>query len=122
MSCNTCYKDTICLCLPYESEIFINTIVPDANYDIVVTHHTGNKYEATATRGGDGRLSFNKNDFPDGLFDAPGNKLLIEIFPAGEDHCASIKMPMTSFYDCIEVEVIQGNIDSDEIGCSPPIS
>lgn len=122
MSCKCCFEDWLCKCTPYDSVLTINTFVPDGEYSVTVTDHSGNKFEAQAIRTGSGALEINISDFPDGLFTAPGNVVKIEFFNVTAEGCYSLKLPLVKYYDCIEIETSGGNATKEEIGCEWPIS
>lgn len=122
MSCNTCFDDWLCKCIPYDSILTIHTVVPDGEYTVRVTDSAGSKFDAQATRNGSGALEINISDFPDGLFTAPGNVVKIEFFESTNEGCITLKLPLVRYYDCITIETSGGNVNKEEIGCEWPIS
>lgn len=118
MGCSTCYEDFLCKCIPYNSNVVINTSVPDGDYTVRLTDSQGNKFDAEATKVAAG-LEFSVTGFPDGFFSAQESKFTLEVFRTDvTGSCAPVRIPMVSFVECIGISVVGGSIDKSEIGCT----
>lgn len=116
MSCNTCFTDWICKCVPYNDVIVINTNVEAGMYEYKVTDHFGATYQGIAERTSDGKLEIAIADFPDGFWSVDSGVKKIQIYQYGG--CSPINIPVTMEVDCIEVVVRNGNSEKNTIGCA----
>jgi hypothetical protein len=117
MACNNCYEDFLCKCTPYNSAVVINTSIEDGDYIVRLTDSNGNMFDADAVKVEAG-LEFNVAAFPEGFFSGQGNQFNLEVFRTDiTGKCASVKIPMVSYVDCITISVKGGSIDKSEIGC-----
>lgn len=115
MSCNQCFTDYICHCVPYDDFIKINTaLTPSAVYTWVITDKFDNQYSGQVTAETDGTLEIPIAGLPDGLLTQFGGKFTIQI---QDGDCATLKIPLAKKYDCIEIEIKGGNRGKNEIGC-----
>lgn len=114
MSCSRCFEDWLCKCLPYDSTITVNAVIPVGNYTVVITDKFSNKYSAPITVYDQGSFELNVNDFPDGLFNQYAGELKMEI---QDTSCKPINFKMAQEYDCVNISVVGGTHEKSTIGC-----
>lgn len=119
MSCNKCYEDFICRCIPYEDVLTINTALPEdaAGYNYRLTDKTGAVYEGE-TVWHPQSLEIPVVGFPDGFFTEFSGGFKLELFKDG--YCTRVGIPLIKEYDCIEFSVVAGTSQKDSIGCQYP--
>lgn len=122
MSCNSCYTDYVCHCIPYDDVIIINTrLTPGDTITWVLTDKFDNDYSGEVQVESDGTVHIPVAGLPDGLLTQFGGVFKLRL---QDGDCAPMTFPMTAMYDCIELTVKGGNHHKNTVGCvtQPDIS
>lgn len=116
MNCKCCFSDWVCKC---GEDLLINTrLTPGQTYYWQVEDRTGAIYQGSAAAALDGTITISTTDLPEGFLTAYQGRFNIRIMDSLT--CGIIRIPLTAQYDCIEVEVRNGNSSKTSIGCQTP--
>lgn len=114
MNCLNSFQDFVCKCVPYDSFLQINTsLTPGATYTWVVTDKFNQRWSGSVAAETDGTLQIPIAELPNGFVSQWGGRFIITI----ESGCGPIKFPMAAMYEQIEIEVVGGSQEKNEIGC-----
>lgn len=114
MACSECFEDWICKCLPYDSTITVNAVLPVGNYTVVITDKFNNKFSSSIGVYDQGSFELNVADFPEGFFTQYSGEFKMEI---QDGNCRPIKFKMAKEYDCVNFGVVGGTFEKSNIGC-----
>lgn len=118
MSCQICFEDWVCKCIPYDNFIVLVTQNISGTVYYAVEDAKGNIFSKAVDAELDGSVYIPLADFPEGLFTEFSGDLKIRLYQ-GVDLCVPIPMYIGKYYDCVTMSVRPGNVEKNTIGCPP---
>jgi hypothetical protein len=119
MDCSCAFTDYLANC---QNEILVHfySLNPGETYKVVITDKFGKQYSHNYLSDGDGMITLNVADFPDGMFNVPG-EFKLEVFSFvglyGDYQCEKLPLALAKYYDHILFEVRTGTNTKTNLGC-----
>lgn len=119
MTCNTCFTDWICKCVPYNDFIEVRSLLtPATEYYYKITDKFDAVYSGSVTSTADGYLEIPIANFPDGYFNEFAGTFNLQVF-TDADFCNQVDIPLVGTYPCVTIEIKGGTTEKNTIGCAP---
>ncbi len=109
-----CFEDIISAC---PESIKVNAkLTPNTQYVWIITDSHGNVYSQEFTTDGNGYGSIDTTKLPEGFCNPYNAGFNIQV-KQDEESCDFIPLPFMVKYNCVDVKVVGGTLEKNQIGC-----